>query len=173
MKQKSIFKQLLIPMIAIVKALAVILTVVIVVIVSKSYEKEIYKKSEDKSQLVAGEISAFMDGAFSMKEEMAKNLSILTMDTSIQTPILAGCVERNPYLELLYIQDTTGMQTGRSSGELADRSTRWWFIQTMEEKKSFISKSYYSVNTGMPCASIFFPMYASDDMCGVFAVDIK
>ncbi len=173
MKQKSIFKQLLIPMIAIVTALAVVLTVVIVVIVSKSYEKEIYKKSEDKSMLVAGEISAFMDGAFSMTEEMSKNPSILTMDTNIQTPILKNCVERNKYLELLYIQDTTGMQTGRSSGALADRSTRWWFTQTMNDKKSFISKSYYSVNTGMPCASIFFPMYASNDICGVFAVDIK
>jgi len=173
MKQKSIFKQLMIPMIAIVTALAVVLTVVIVVIVSKSYEKEIYKKSEDKSSLVAGQISAFMDGAFNMTEEMSKNPSILTMDTDIQTPILSDCVARNEYLELLYIQDTTGMQTGRSSGELADRSTRWWFTQTMDEKKSFISKSYYSVNTGMPCASIFFPMYASDDICGVFAVDLK
>jgi len=173
MKQKNIFKQLLIPIIAIVTALAVVLTVAIVVIVSKSYEKEIYKKSEDKSLLVAGEISAFMDGAFNMTEEMSKNPSILTMNTDIQTPILTDCVARNEYLELLYIQDTTGMQTGRSSGELADRSTRWWFIQTMDEKKSFISKSYYSVNTGMPCASIFFPMYASDDICGVFAVDIK
>lgn len=114
-----------------------------------------------------------MDGAFSMTEEISKNPSILTMNTDIQTPILADCVARNEYLELLYIQDTTGMQTGRSSGELADRSTRWWFTQTMDEKKSFISKSYYSVNTGMPCASIFFPMYASDDICGVFAVDIK
>jgi len=173
MKQKNIFKQLLIPMIAIVTALAVALTVVIVAIVSKSYEKEIYRNSEDKSQLVAGEISAFMDGVFCMTEEMSKNPSILTMDTDIQTPILADCVARNEYLELLYIQDTNGMQTGRSSGELADRSTRWWFIQTMDEKKSFISKSYYSVNTGMPCASVFFPMYASDDICGVFAVDIK
>ena len=29
------------------------------------------------------------------------------------------------------------MQTGRSSGELADRSTRWWFVQVAEEQKAF------------------------------------
>ncbi|MDE6220711.1 MAG: methyl-accepting chemotaxis protein, partial [Lachnospiraceae bacterium] len=91
----------------------------------------------------------------------------------IQTPILADCVARNTYLELLYIQGADGMQTGRSSGELADRSTRWWFTQTMEEKKSFISQSYYSVNTGMPCASIFFPMYDAGSIIGIFAVDLR
>lgn len=173
MKDKSIFKQLLIPMIAIVGALAIVLSVAIVLTVSGSFEKEVMNRNHDKSKLVAGEISAFLDGVFSMTEEMAQNPSILTMDTAIQTPILEDCVVRNPYLELLYIQGADGMQTARSSGKLADRSTRWWFIQTMEEKKSFVSKSYYSVNTGMPCASIFFPMTANNNITGVFAVDLK
>lgn len=62
---------------------------------------------------------------------------------------------------------------GASSGELADRSNRWWFQQTAEEQKPFISKSYYSVNTGMPCASIFFPMYRENTFIGIFAVDLK
>ena len=71
------------------------------------------------------------------------------------------------------MQDTDGMQTGRSSGELADRSTRWWFVQTMEEREAFVSKSYYSVNTGIPCASIFFPMYRDGGLVGIFAADLK
>lgn len=172
-KKTSIFKQLLLPMIAIVCALAVCLTGIIAAVIMKSYESEIYGRSQDKSQLVAGEIATFMDGAYGITEELSVNPSILTMETEIQTPILEDCVKRNPYLELLYIQGTDGMQTGRSSGELADRSTRWWFIQTMEEEQSFVSKSYYSVNTGMPCASIFFPMYDKSRLLGVFAVDIK
>ena len=101
------------------------------------------------------------------------NPSILTMQTNVQTPILQDCVQRNPYLELLYVQGVDGMQTGRSSGELADRSTRWWFVQTLKEQKAFVSKSYYSVNTGMPCASIFFPMYQDNAVAGIFAVDLK
>lgn len=172
-KQKSIFKQLLLPIIAIVSALALTLAAVIVVVFRQSYEKEISQENQDKSKLVAGEIAMFMDGAYEVTEELSVNPSILTMDTEVQTPILADCVERNTYLELLYIQGTDGMQTGRSSGELADRSTRWWFIQTMEEQKPFVSKSYYSVNTGMPCASIFFPMYCDDALVGIFAVDLK
>lgn len=173
MKKTSIFKQLLLPMIAIVSALAVCLIGIVVSIFMKSYENEIYGRSQDKSLLVSGEISTFLDGAYSVTEELAVNPSILTMETGIQTPVLEDCVRRNPYLELLYIQGKDGMQTGRSSGELADRSTRWWFIQTMEEQKAFISKSYYSVNTGMPCASIFFPMYQEDELVGIFAVDLK
>lgn len=173
MKKTSIFKQLLLPMIAIVCTLAVCLTGIVVSIFIKSYESAIYGRMQDKSQLVSGEIATFLDGAFTVTKELAVNPSILTMKTEIQTPILEDCVRRNPYLELLYIQGTDGMQTGRSSGTLADRSTRWWFIQTMDEQQDFISKSYYSVNTGMPCASIFFPMYQGNTLVGIFAVDLK
>ncbi len=173
MKKKSIFRQLLFPLIAIVCALAVCLTGIIAVIFTKTYEDEIYSRGRDKSLLVSNDIATFLDGAYGITEELSVNPSILTMKTEVQTPILTDCVNRNPYLELLYIQGTDGMQTGRSSGELADRSTRWWFVQTMEEQKAFISKSYYSVNTGMPCASIFFPMYKDRKLTGIFAVDLK
>lgn len=173
MKRTGIFRQLLFPMIAIVCAFAICLTGIVVFIFVKSYESELYGRSQDKSQLVSGEIATFLSGAYSVTEELSVNPSILTMKTETQNPILEDCVKRNSYLELLYIQGTDGMQTGRSSGELADRSTRWWFTQTMEQQKAFVSKSYYSVNTGMPCASIFFPMYQENTLVGIFAVDLK
>ncbi len=173
MKQGSIFRQLLVPVLLIVCILAAALVSVMTAMFFNSYEKDIYEREQGQSKLMAGEIGTFLDGAYAVTEELAVNPSILTMDTDIQTPILADCVARNTYLELLYIQGADGMQTGRSSGELADRSTRWWFTQTMNEKKSFISQSYYSVNTGMPCASIFFPMYDAGSIIGIFAVDLK
>ncbi len=169
MKKKSIFKQLLIPMMT----LAVALPAVVLIIFSASYEQEVLKKNKEQSSLMAEEISIFMDGAYHINEELADNPSVLTMETDIQTPILAQCVERNSYLDQIYIQGTDGMQTGRSSGELADRSTRWWFQQMMEEPEAFISKSYYSVATGMPCASVFFPMYKEDTLTGIYAADLK
>lgn len=173
MKKKSIYRQLMVPMVAIVFVLVILLAASIIMVFSKSYEAEVYQRNQDKSKLIAEEISTFLDGAYGITEELSVNPSILTMDTTVQTPILEDCVARNSYLELLYIQGMDGMQTGRSSGELADRSSRWWFIQTMEEKQAFVSKSYYSVNTGMPCTSIFFPMYDGSSMIGIFAVDIK
>ena len=173
MKRKSIFKQMLVSMLTIICVLAIALVGVILVIFTTSYEKDVYSKNEDISKLLSGEIAAFMDGAYNINKELAENPSILTMDTETQTSILANCVANNSYLELLYIQGVDGMQTGRSSGELADRSTRWWFTQTMADKKAFVSKSYYSVATGMPCASIFFPMYKDGEMVGVYAADLK
>lgn len=169
MRKKSILKQLMIPMIT----LTIALPAVVLVIFSTSYEQEIHSKNKQLSALIAGEISIFMDKAYQVNGELADNPSILTMDTNIQTDILVRCVERNPYLDQIYIQGTDGMQTGRSSGELADRSARWWFQQMMKEQKAFISKSYYSVATGMPCASVFFPMYEDSRLLGVYAADLK
>ncbi len=83
MKNTSIFKQLLLPMIAIVCALAVCLTGIVAVIFVRSYEREIYGRSQDKSQLVAGEIATFLDGAYGIAEELAVNPSILTMETDV------------------------------------------------------------------------------------------
>lgn len=169
MRKKSILKQLLIPMMTI----AVALPAVVLVIFTTSYEQEIHSKNKQLSGLIAGEIAIFMDEAYHINEELADNPSILTMNTDVQTSILARCVERNSYLDQIYIQGTDGMQTGRSSGELADRSTRWWFLQMMEDPQAFISKSYYSVATGMPCASVFFPMYENSTLKGIYAADLK
>lgn len=173
MKNKSIFKQMLIPMIGIVTLLAVVLVTIIIVFFTSFYKKEIQSRNEERAGLLSESIQIFVDGAYNIAEELAVNPSILSMQTEVQTPILENCTSRNPYFELLYVQGADGMQTGRSSGILADRSLRWWFIQVMDLQKPFVSKSYYSVNTGMPCASIFFPMYKQENLIGVFAADLK
>ena len=131
MKQGSIFRQLLVPVLLIVCVLAASLVSVMTAMFIRSYEQDIYENEQGQTELMAGEIGTFLDGAYSVTEGLAVNPSILTMRTDTQTPILADCVARNTYLELLYIQGTDGMQTGRSSGELADRSTRWWFTQAV------------------------------------------
>ncbi|MCX4270011.1 MAG: methyl-accepting chemotaxis protein [Lachnospiraceae bacterium] len=170
---KSIFKQMLLPMMAVVTLLAAVLVTMIVIFFTSFYEKEMQSRNKERAELLSESIRIFVDGAYNVTEELAVNPSILSMQTEQQTPILENCVARNPYFELLYVQGADGMQTGRSVGELADRSLRWWFLQTMESKKPFVSKSYYSVSTGMPCASIFFPMYKEDMIIGIFAADLK
>ncbi len=164
---------MLLPMMAVVTLLAAVLVTMIVIFFTSFYEKEMQSRNKERAELLSESIRIFVDGAYNVAEELAVNPSILSMQTEQQTPILENCVARNPYFELLYVQGADGMQTGRSTGELADRSLRWWFLQTMESKKPFVSKSYYSVSTGMPCASIFFPMYKEDTIIGIFAADLK
>ncbi len=173
MKRKSIFKQMLIPMIAIVTLLAMVLVTIIAAFFISFYKKEIQIKNKEHAGLLSESIQIFVDGAYNMAEELSVNPSILSMETPIQSSILKSCTDRNPYFELLYVQGSDGMQTGRSTGTLADRSQRWWFKEVTQSQKSFVSKSYYSVNTGMPCASIFFPMYENEHFIGVFAADLK
>lgn len=94
MKKTSIFRQLLFPMIAIVCTLAVCLIGIVSAIFVKSYEKEIYGRSQNQSMLVAGEIATFLEGVYGITEELSVNPSILTMKTDVQTSILADCVKR-------------------------------------------------------------------------------
>ncbi|MBR1693695.1 MAG: methyl-accepting chemotaxis protein [Lachnospiraceae bacterium] len=172
-KKSKILHQLLVPSLLIIGVLAVLILGIVGIIFYNTYQNQVTKANLSENALMSNNVAAFISEAYALSEELANDPDILTMKTDVQTPILEGCVGRNPYLELLYIQDSTGMQTGRSSGELADRSTRWWFQQVLADKQSFVSKSYYSVNTGMPCASIFFPMYRDGEFLGVFATDIK
>ena len=75
MKKKSIFKQLLIPMMT----LAVALPAVVLIIFSASYEQEVLKKNKEQSSLMAEEISIFMDGAYHINEELADNPRVFRM----------------------------------------------------------------------------------------------
>lgn len=93
MKKTGIFRQLLFQMIAIVYAFAICLKGIVVFIFVKSYESEIYGRSQDKSQLVSGETAAFLSGAYRVTEELSVNPSILTMKIENQTPILEDTAE--------------------------------------------------------------------------------
>ena len=172
-KNKGLLKSLLVPILGVVAALALILVTILSVVAYKNTEKQIEDDGLVANELVSQNVSSFISKAYALSRELAQNPSILTMDTNVQTPILQKCVEDNDYLELLYIQNEKGMQTGRSSGELADRSERWWFQQMLKDTQPFVSNSYYSVNTGMPCASVFYPMYKDGKFIGVFGADIK
>ena len=173
MKQTSFFKKLIYPMILVVCLLTAIIIIGVGLTFTGSYERQIQSQNMDTATSIARHVQAFTDTAYKISEELASNELILTMKTEVQTPILQSTLARNDYIELLYIQGMDGMQTGRSTGELANRKNRWWFIQMMENPEPFISKSYYSVNTNMPCASIFLPLIRDGEMIGVFATDIK
>lgn len=174
MKKKStIFRQLLTPIFLLLCILVIAIMCMLWIFMSSYFRKQVASSNAASTSLLANDISGFLSEAYAVSEELAVNPTILTMDTEIQTPVLKNCAERNDYFELIYIQGADGMQTGRSSGELADRSARWWFIQAMEEKQPFVSKTYYSVNTDMPCTSVFIPMKKEEEIVGILASDIK
>lgn len=172
-KTKGILARLLIPITTIVSTMAILILISIGVVFTNGYEKQIYTENEELASAVSGQVENFMKMAYNVSADLAENESMLSMENAKQTPILQSNIKRNDYFELLYIQGMDGMQTARSTGELGDRSNRWWFQQMAETKESFVSKSYYSLATKMPCASVFLPMVKNETMIGIFGADIK
>jgi len=173
MKMRSIFFKILIPMILIVCLSANVILFITEQLFENAYENQIKNQNNDSCCFISQSVGNFMNKAYTVTEMMAYSDAILTMDHDTQTPIVQRTAENNDYFELIYIQDMNGDQTSRSSGTLGNRANRWWFIQMLEQNKPFVSKSYYSVNTDMACASIFFPLIKEEKTIGILATDIK
>jgi len=171
-KSRYIKRQFIISAV-IITALLVVLPLVTVFLLTRAYDEQIRTETARNSTSISLTVHTFMQGVYSLCYELAENPAMLSMDPEVQTSILANCAVRNDHMELLYVTGMGGMQTARSSGEPGDRSGRWWFIQMMETRKPFVSKSYYSVTTGMPCTAVFIPMYNDSGMTGIFGVDIS
>jgi len=157
----------------IVAVLLLIIPVVTLFLLSNAYDQQIRLESQRITSSIRRTVRTFVDGAYNLSFELSDNPSILSFDPEIQAQILRNCAERNPYMELIYITGMDGMQTARSSGILSESNERWWFSQIMEERLPFVSKSYYSLSTGMPCTAIFIPMHDNSEMVGIFGVDIS
>jgi len=157
----------------IIVVLLLVIPIVTVYLLSNAYDEQIRLETERTTSSIRRTVRTFVDGAYNLIFELADNPAVLSMDPEVQTQILVNCAARNPYMELMYVTGMDGMQTARSSGIPADRSERWWFIQMMETRRPFVSQSYYSVTTKMPCTAIFIPMYTDSEMIGIFGVDIS
>jgi len=173
LKVRSIKSELLVTMLSIAVILTIGIIVCVTTILSRYYDNEINSKNEMLSKLISKNVSTFMDTAFRVTEDLAYNSDVRLRDKDTKEKVLKRTIDRNPYFELLYIQDETGMQTGRSSGEVANRADRWWFAQSKTTLTSFVSKSYYSVSSKNPVTSIFIPLVENNKFLGVMGSDIK
>ena len=167
-----------------VAALLVIIPMLTVYLLTQAYDEQIRRETRQTSFAFQQTVISFVDGAYRLCYDLSLNSNAFIVpadgpDAGV-SPILADAARRNEFLELLYITNSTessddfGWQVARSSGALGDRSLRWWFLQITETRQPFISRSYVSVTTGMPCTAVFIPMYTdSDEMTYVFGADIS
>jgi len=159
----------------VIAALLVVIPLTTIYMLTRAYDGQIRSETQQTSFAIQQTVQSFVESAYKLSEELAVNPSILSMNGELLADILADSVSRNDYMLLLYVTGMDGMQIARSSGTLGDRSGRFWYIQMMETNQPFVSPSYYSVTTKMPCTSIFMPMYNYNNpekMIGVFGADI-
>ncbi len=133
-----------------------------------------YEQLESRTDSVMQQVRAYVQQGYSVMESLACGTDIRSLDPTLQKNILMETIENNPAFILLYQQDTNGNQTARTSGELGNRADRWWFIQEMQTKKPFVSKSYYTLSTNEAVTSIVFPVFGEQEqLTGILAADFS
>ena len=133
-----------------------------------------YEQLESRTDSVMQQVRAYVQQGYSVMEGLACGTDIRSLDPVLQKNILMETIHNNQGFILLYQQDTNGDQTARTSGELGNRADRWWFIQEMQTKKPFVSKSYYTLSTNEAVTSIVFPVFDDkSQMTGVLAADFS
>lgn len=140
----------------------------------KAGKEAAYDRLEDKTHSISAQVTEYVNKAYAVVESLAYGEDIMSLNPAKQKKILEQAVANNPYFELLYQQNMEGMQTARSSGENGYRGDRWWFLKLMEEKKPYVSKSYFSLGTGAAVTSIVYPVWDPyKNMLGVLASDLN
>lgn len=172
-KNKSIRGQMLMVTFAMVVLLTAGILLTVSLVLSKEYDTDINKNNTAVTELIGGNLETFMEKAYATTEDLATNSDVVSMKSDRQKDVLISCAERNPYIDLLFVQGTDGMQTARSSGENGDLSGRWWFSAVTEEGKSFITKSYYSISANTAVSSVLMPLKENGKTVGSIGMDIK
>ena len=129
---------------------------------------------KDRTQSISAQVTEYINKGYAVVEGLSYGDDIRSLDPQKQTNILVKSIEHNPYFLLFYQQGLDGMQTAKSSGALGNRSDRWWFVKIMEEKKPYVSKSYFTISDGTTVTSIVFPVL--DDfgkMNSILAADLN
>jgi methyl-accepting chemotaxis protein len=139
-----------------------------------NYGQELRSNNTVLANALTDQVAAFIQRGYALTEQITFSSDIKSFNGEKQKKVIMDVIEKNDYFDLLYIQGTDGMQTARTSGELGDRSKRWWFIKVVDEQIPFVSKSYYSISGNTPVTTIAMPIYSeSDEFVGVMGADIK
>lgn len=126
--------------------------------------------TEALARSIATNVSEFMQGVYDSSALLSRNEKIINGEPEGQS-ILKDTIQRMPYYRLFYVQNMNGDQTLRSSGQLVNRSDRWWFKKIKSDQHPFVSQAYVSVNNNELVTSIFLPMYKEGKVSGVFGAD--
>ncbi|PAB55938.1 methyl-accepting chemotaxis protein [Anaeromicrobium sediminis] len=170
---KKLRTQLTIIMILIAIGPLIVSNLISLKIIDNKYDMEIESKHINMADSICKNVEEFLHKSYLITEQLANNNDIRSFIGEEQTEVIKENIKRNEYFELIYIQDVNGDQTARTSGNLGNRASRWWFKQMMEDKKPFLSKSYISIANGNAVSSVFFPVYEKEELKGILGTDVN
>lgn len=122
---------------------------------------------------LGSEIKRMLDDSQGLVEALAASPTTQSMDGGSVTDMIIAAQQRNPQFELFFVMDATGMQIARTSGKLANRGDRPYFLEAIKGN-TYFTDTYISAFTNAPTVTISTPIRnKSGAVIGVFAADIS
>ncbi len=122
---------------------------------------------------LGSEIKRMLDDSQGLVEALAASPTTQSMDGGSVTDMIIAAQQRNPQFELFFVMDATGMQIARTSGKLANRGDRPYFLEAVKGN-TYFTDTYISAFTNAPTVTISTPTRnKSGAVIGVFAADIS
>ncbi len=118
--------------------------------------------------------------------ELIGRAEFKTLAPAIMEPVMEEFLEKNPFMQFLYIINNQGYKITRNITHITDRakygrasldqdfSDREWFIQPMKDGKIYVSDFYTSRITGALCITVSGPIRnVEDQIVGILGMDIR
>jgi isopropylmalate/homocitrate/citramalate synthase len=124
--------------------------------------------------------------AVHLAAELAEQADVRSMDPALQEPALQQALDKNPFIQFMYVTNTEGRKTTRNITHIVDRakyetfkldedlSNRPWFIEPMKSGKVYVSDFYTSRFTNALCITVSAPLRdENEEIRGILGLDIR
>jgi isopropylmalate/homocitrate/citramalate synthase len=147
---------------------------------ARKYLPELFVSEFDRLKQKAHQLAAHL------AQDLAEHEEIRSMQPELQEPLLQRALEKNPFIQFMYITNLEGRKITRNithivhrakfetAGLDEDMSNRDWFIQPLKTGKVYVSDFYTSRFTGALCITVSVPILDdNDETQGVLGMDIR
>ncbi len=147
---------------------------------ARKYLSEFFVSEFDRLKKKAHELAAHL------ALDLAEQEDVRSMQPERMEPVLQRALEKNPFVQFMYVTNTEGRKITRNITHIVHRakfetmgleedfSNRDWFIEPMKTGKVYVSDFYTSRFTGALCITVSVPIRDdNDEIQGVLGLDIR
>ena len=147
---------------------------------ARKYLPELFVSEFDRLKIKAHQLAAHL------AQDLAEQTGIRSMQPESQEPVLRVALEKNPFIQFMYITNLEGRKITRNithivhrakfetAGLDEDLSNRDWFIEPLRTGKIYVSDFYTSRVTGALCITVSAPIRDDEEeIQGVLGLDIR
>ncbi len=124
--------------------------------------------------------------ALDLGREFIDRPELKTLAPAVMEPVLQEFLDKNPFIQFLYVVNPQGYKITRNITNIADRakysgalldtdfSDREWFLEPMKDGKVHVTEFYSSKITGALCITVSGPIRDdNDEIVAVLGADIR